>query len=153
MSVLPNPLAPDQVMVGYRAGFMMLWNTSTKSLLNILKSNTLLNDLCWRSEDEFYSCHSDGSYIAWDAENGAQLQVLKFIQKQFYLKVASFSLLKPHMDLTLVRVSTKFIVEKQNMSSGVYSGKYQNTLQFYADINTQYDLDCAIVCFEELDNL
>ena len=62
-------------MVGYRAGFMMLWNTATKSMLNILKSSTLLHDLCWRSEDEFYSCHSDGTYIAWDAENGAQLQV------------------------------------------------------------------------------
>ena len=62
------------------------------------------------------------------------------------------------MDLTLVKVSTKFTVEKQNMSSGVYSGKYQTskltiTLQFNAEINTQYDLDLAIVCFEELDNL
>ena len=62
------------------------------------------------------------------------------------------------MDLTLVKVSTKFTAEKQNMSSGVYFGKYQTskltiTLQFYAEINTQYDLDCAIVCFEELDNL
>ena len=62
-------------MVGYSAGFMMLWNTATKSMLNILKSSTLLHDLYWRSEDEFYSCHSDGTYIAWDAENGAQLQV------------------------------------------------------------------------------
>ena len=64
-------------MIGYSTGFMMLWDTASKSLLNILKSSTLLLDLCWRSEDEFYSCHSDGSFIVWDAENGAQLQVLK----------------------------------------------------------------------------
>ena len=63
-------------MIGYSTGFMMLWDTASRSLLNILKSSTLLLGLCWRAEDEFYSCHSDGSFIAWDAENGAQLQVL-----------------------------------------------------------------------------
>ena len=63
-------------MIGYSTGFMMLWDTAPRSLLNILKSSTLLLGLCWRAEDEFYSCHSDGSFIAWDAENGAQLQVL-----------------------------------------------------------------------------
>ena len=74
-------------MVGYRAGFMMLWNTATKSMLNILKSSTLLHDLCWRSEDEFYSCHSDGTYIAWDAENGAQLQVaMPIIRVKYFFK-------------------------------------------------------------------
>ena len=110
-------------MVGYSAGFMMLWNTNTKSLLNILKSNTLLNDLCWRSEDEFYSCHSDGSYIAWDAENGAQLQVSKHLKETLQFTMLSFSLLKPHMDLTPVKASIRFTVEKQNMLNGVCSGK------------------------------
>ena len=74
--MVPNPLEADQVLIGYSTGFMMLWDTASRSLLNILKSSTLLLDLCWRSEDEFYSCHSDGSFIVWDAENGAQLQVL-----------------------------------------------------------------------------
>ena len=74
VAVVPNPHQPDQVMIGYSAGFMMLWDTNTKTLLNILKSSSLLHDLCWRTEDEFYSCHSDGSYVVWDAENGAQLQ-------------------------------------------------------------------------------
>lgn len=72
-------------MIGYSTGFMMLWDTASKSLLNILKSSTLLLDLCWRSEDEFYSCHSDGSFIVWDAENGAQLQVLKIQVLKFLL--------------------------------------------------------------------
>ena len=74
VAIVPNSLNTDQVMIGYSAGFMMLWDTNTKSLLNILKSSNSLLDLCWRSEDEFYSCHSDGSISAWDAENGAQLQ-------------------------------------------------------------------------------
>ena len=59
----------------------MLWNTATKSLMNILKSSSELSDLCWRAEDEFYSCHSDGGYTAWDAENGAQLQVKGILGK------------------------------------------------------------------------
>ena len=75
VAVVPNPLEADQVIIGYSTGFMMLWDTASRSLLNILKSSTLLRDLCWRSEDEFYSCHTDGSFTAWDAENGAQLQV------------------------------------------------------------------------------
>ena len=62
------------MLVGYRAGFMMLWDTAARSLLNILKSGVEVTDLSWRAEDEFYSGHSDGSLAAWDAENGAQLQ-------------------------------------------------------------------------------
>ena len=33
-----NPWQEDQMLIGYSAGFMMLWDNNTKSLLNILKS-------------------------------------------------------------------------------------------------------------------
>ena len=29
---------------------------------------------CFRTEDEFFSAHDDGSFTVWDAENGAQIQ-------------------------------------------------------------------------------
>ena len=69
-----NPWQEDQMLIGYSAGFIMLWDNNTKSLLNILKSAVNLHHLCWKSEDEFYSSHSDGSYTLWDAENGAQIE-------------------------------------------------------------------------------
>ena len=70
-----NPWQEDQMLIGYSAGFIMLWDNNTKSLLNILKSVVNLHHLCWKSEDEFYSSHSDGNYTLWDAENGAQIEV------------------------------------------------------------------------------
>ena len=75
IEIRPNPWLEDQMMIGYSAGFMMLWDNNTKSLLNILKSPVNLHHLCWKSEDEFYSAHSDGNYTLWDAENGAQIEV------------------------------------------------------------------------------
>ena len=66
------------MMIGYSAGFMMLWDSSSKSLLNILKSTVNLHHLHWRSEDEFYSSHSDGHFTLWDVETGAQIQVRRF---------------------------------------------------------------------------
>ena len=83
VEISTNPWQPDQVMIGYSAGYMMLWDLATKSLLNILKSQVNLEDFCWRSEDEFYSCHSDGNYTLWDAENGAQIEVLATLQLVF----------------------------------------------------------------------
>ena len=74
VQVAQNPFLPDQIMIGYTAGFMVLWDTGTKALLNILKAPGVLNSLCWKSEDEFYSSHDDGSFTVWDAENGAQIQ-------------------------------------------------------------------------------
>ena len=75
VEISTNPWEPDQVMIGYRAGFMMVWDLAAKSLLNILKSPVELEYFCWKCEDEFYSCHSDGNYTLWDAENGAQIEV------------------------------------------------------------------------------
>ena len=119
----------DQVMIGYSTGFMMLWDTASRSLLNILKSSTLLLDLCWRSEDEFYSCHSDGSFIVWDAENGAQLQVfiLKILLKY---NTDIFSLQGPPMDPTLAKASTRFIAERQTRLNGVCLGKMYVNVNF-----------------------
>ena len=74
VQVLQNPFLPDQIMIGYTAGFMVLWDTGTHALLNILKTPGILNSICWRSDDEFFSSHDDGSFTVWDAENGAQIQ-------------------------------------------------------------------------------
>ena len=76
VEISTNPWQSDQVMIGYSAGFLMVWDLAAKSLLNILKSPVNLHHFCWKSEDEFYSSHSDGNYTLWDAENGAQIEVL-----------------------------------------------------------------------------
>ena len=74
VQVVQNPFLPDQLMIGYTAGFMVLWDTGTQALLNILKSPGVLRSICWKSEDEFFSSHQDGSFTVWDAENGAMIQ-------------------------------------------------------------------------------
>ena len=85
VEISTNPWQADQVMIGYRAGFMMVWDLAAKSLLNILKSPVNLDHFCWKSEDEFYSSHSDGNYTLWDAENGAQIEVLSAHWSVFFL--------------------------------------------------------------------
>ena len=74
VQVAMNPFLDDQVMVAFSQGFMMLWSTDSRSCLNILKSSQKLQGVCWRSEDEFFSAHDDGSFTVWDSENGAQIQ-------------------------------------------------------------------------------
>ena len=117
-----NPWQPDQVMIGYSAGFMMVWDLASKSLLNILKSPVNLDHFCWRSEDEFYSCHSDGNYTLWDAENGAQIEVVggRFFWTNLTLMICRH--LTHLTDLIPVLPSISFIAKKQGPANGLYSG-------------------------------
>ena len=117
-----NPWQPDQVMIGYSAGFMMVWDLASKSLLNILKSPVNLDHFCWRSEDEFYSCHSDGNYTLWDAENGAQIEVVggRFFWTNLTLMICRHLTLLT--DLIPVLPSISFIAKKQGTANGLYSG-------------------------------
>jgi len=72
--VAMNPFLEEQVLVAFSCGFMLLWSTNSRSVLNILKCPQQLEGVCWRSEDEFFSAHADGSFTVWDAETGAQVQ-------------------------------------------------------------------------------
>ena len=126
VEISTNPWQADQVMIGYSAGFMMVWDLAAKSLLNILKSPVNLDHFCWKSEDEFYSSHSDGNYTLWDAENGAQIEVLSAHWSVFFWTNLTLMncrrLTHPTVHIPVLP-SLSSIAKKQRPANGLYSGE------------------------------
>ena len=133
VEISTNPWHSDQVMIGYSAGFMMVWDLAAQSLLNILKSPVNLQHFCWKSEDEFYSSHSDGNYTLWDAENGAQIEV--FAPRVFWINLTLMNCRRHTVPTVHIPVppSTSSIAKKQRPANGLYSGEVNSVFIYWGD--------------------
>lgn len=69
-AIAEQPGHPDNVLIGYNRGLMVLWNRRTPSALQTYVSNQQLESICWHeSGQQFMSSHNDGSYTLWDVSS------------------------------------------------------------------------------------
>ncbi|XP_046587651.1 lethal(2) giant larvae protein homolog 1 isoform X2 [Neodiprion pinetum] len=77
-AIAEQPGHPDNILIGYNRGLMVLWNKATpgaQQLMGLFSraqtfvSTQQLESIYWVSETRFVSSHNDGSYAFWGAGN------------------------------------------------------------------------------------
>ncbi|XP_033211249.1 lethal(2) giant larvae protein homolog 1 isoform X2 [Belonocnema kinseyi] len=61
-AIVEQPGHPDNILIGYNRGLMVLWNKATPGAQQTFVSTQQLESVHWVSEARFVSSHNDGSY-------------------------------------------------------------------------------------------
>lgn len=59
-SILEQPDHPNNILIGYNRGLMVLWNRVENVASKTFISSQQLECLCWKDEHLFISAHNDG---------------------------------------------------------------------------------------------
>ncbi|XP_076386260.1 LLGL domain-containing protein l(2)gl isoform X1 [Megachile rotundata] len=82
-AIAEQPGHPDNILIGYNRGLMVLWNKATpgaQQLMGLFSraqtfvSTQQLESVHWVSETRFVSSHNDGSYAFWSPGSDAMLE-------------------------------------------------------------------------------
>lgn len=61
-----KPVDPDQVIIGYGRGLMVIWDLEKKLAIQHIPATQQLESVCWTEDGKYIlSSHSDGSYCRW----------------------------------------------------------------------------------------
>ncbi|XP_018324100.2 uncharacterized protein LOC108736234 [Agrilus planipennis] len=70
-SVIEQPNSPNNILIGYNRGLLVLWNRVENVAVKTFISNQQLESLYWHEDGtSFTSSHNDGSYVTWEITNG-----------------------------------------------------------------------------------
>lgn len=70
-AILEQPNQPNNILIGYNRGLIVLWNRSENTATKTFINNQQLESLSWNDDGKsFTSSHNDGSYMIWDVEQG-----------------------------------------------------------------------------------
>nr|CAH7738666.1 unnamed protein product [Callosobruchus chinensis] len=68
-AIYEQPDNPNNILIGYNRGLIVLWNRSENTATKTFISNQQLESLCWKEDGRhFISSHNDGSYMEWDID-------------------------------------------------------------------------------------
>lgn len=68
-TVFEQPGEPNNILIGYNRGLIVLWNKSENTAVKTFTSSQQLESLCWHEDGQsFTSSHNDGSYITWELD-------------------------------------------------------------------------------------
>ncbi|KAJ8934155.1 hypothetical protein NQ318_012851, partial [Aromia moschata] len=67
-SIFEQPEQPNNILIGYNRGLIVLWNRVDNNAVKTFISNQQLEALCWKDEKYFLSSHNDGSYMEWNID-------------------------------------------------------------------------------------
>ncbi|XP_043508868.1 lethal(2) giant larvae protein homolog 1-like isoform X2 [Frieseomelitta varia] len=82
-AIAEQPGHPDNILIGYNRGLMVLWNKATpgaQQLMGLFSraqtfvSTQQLESVHWISETRFVSSHNDGSYAFWSPGSDSMLE-------------------------------------------------------------------------------
>ncbi|XP_068976535.1 lethal(2) giant larvae protein homolog 1 isoform X5 [Bombus flavifrons] len=82
-AIAEQPGHPDNILIGYNRGLMVLWNKATpgaQQLMGLFSraqtfvSTQQLESVHWVSETRFVSSHNDGSYAFWSPGSDSMLE-------------------------------------------------------------------------------
>ncbi|XP_006619910.1 lethal(2) giant larvae protein homolog 1 isoform X7 [Apis dorsata] len=82
-AIAEQPGHPDNILIGYNRGLMVLWNKATpgaQQLMGLFSrtqtfvSTQQLESVHWVSETRFVSSHNDGSYAFWSDSSDSMLE-------------------------------------------------------------------------------
>ncbi|KAE8741158.1 hypothetical protein FOCC_FOCC013321 [Frankliniella occidentalis] len=72
-AIAEQPDQPDNILIGYNRGLMVLWNRSTSTAEQTFVSTQDLESICWHdSGTKFTSSHNDGSYAIYNVPKGTE---------------------------------------------------------------------------------
>uniref|UniRef100_A0A0V0G3S9 Putative tomosyn n=1 Tax=Triatoma dimidiata TaxID=72491 RepID=A0A0V0G3S9_TRIDM len=69
-SMAIQPDNPDNLLIGYNRGLMVLWDMKTPAAKQTYISTQGVESLCWKDARRFVSSHNDGSYAEWSVVTG-----------------------------------------------------------------------------------
>ncbi|XP_034242860.1 lethal(2) giant larvae protein homolog 1 isoform X2 [Thrips palmi] len=70
-AIAEQPENPDNILIGYNRGLMVLWNRETSSVEQTFVSSQDLESICWHETGtKFASSHNDGSYAIFNVPKG-----------------------------------------------------------------------------------
>ncbi|KAG9473641.1 hypothetical protein GDO78_004116, partial [Eleutherodactylus coqui] len=62
-----HPKNPDQILIGYSRGLMMVWDVTTGCSVQHFLGTQQLENIFWcRGAQQIISCHNDGGYSQWE---------------------------------------------------------------------------------------
>ncbi|XP_074039294.1 LLGL domain-containing protein l(2)gl isoform X1 [Leptinotarsa decemlineata] len=68
-SIFEQPEHPNNILIGYNRGLIVLWNRVDNSAVKTFISNQQLESIYWKEDGRhFLSSHNDGSYMEWDID-------------------------------------------------------------------------------------
>ncbi|XP_057666657.1 lethal(2) giant larvae protein isoform X2 [Diorhabda carinulata] len=68
-SIFEQPDQPNNILVGYNRGLIVLWNRIDNTAVKTFIANQQLECLCWKDDGRnFMSSHNDGSYMEWNVD-------------------------------------------------------------------------------------
>lgn len=70
-AIAEQPGHPDNILIGYNRGLMVLWNKATPGAQQTFVSTQQLESVHFISESRFISSHNDGSYTFWSPGSDA----------------------------------------------------------------------------------
>ncbi|XP_076225402.1 LLGL domain-containing protein l(2)gl isoform X7 [Nomia melanderi] len=73
-AIAEQPGHPDNILIGYNRGLMVLWNKATPGAQQTFVSTQQLESVHWVSETRFVSSHNDGSYAFWSSGSDTMLE-------------------------------------------------------------------------------
>ncbi|CAK9802757.1 Lethal(2) giant larvae protein [Anthophora plagiata] len=73
-AIAEQPGHPDNILIGYNRGLMVLWNKATPGAQQTFVSTQQLESIHWVSETRFVSSHNDGSYAFWSPGSDNMLE-------------------------------------------------------------------------------
>ncbi|XP_076673089.1 LLGL domain-containing protein l(2)gl isoform X3 [Andrena cerasifolii] len=73
-AIAEQPGHPDNILIGYNRGLMVLWNKATPGAQQTFISTQQLESVHWVSETRFVSSHNDGSYAFWSPGSDSMLE-------------------------------------------------------------------------------
>ncbi|XP_012284350.1 lethal(2) giant larvae protein homolog 1 isoform X2 [Orussus abietinus] len=71
-AIAEQPGHPDNILIGYNRGLMVLWNKATPGAQQRFVYPQQLESVHWVSDTRFVSSHNDGSYAFWSPGSDAQ---------------------------------------------------------------------------------
>ncbi|KAF5287521.1 hypothetical protein FQA39_LY04149 [Lamprigera yunnana] len=75
-AVAEQPGHPDNTLIGYNRGLMVLWNRTDNTAVKTFVSNQQLESICWHEDGQsFTSSHNDGSYMTWELSDEDKINV------------------------------------------------------------------------------
>ena len=71
-AIAVHPTVADKFLIGYNRGLIVLWDNKESKTEQTYNATQQLESLTWnRNGEEFFSAHSDGSYITWDSKDSS----------------------------------------------------------------------------------
>ena len=75
-SILERPGEPNQLIIGYTRGLVLLWDRAASCSVTTFISQQQLEAVVWRADNRIVSAHNDGSFVIWDTETGDRKSVV-----------------------------------------------------------------------------